>query len=74
MSDELDMIEQRKTYTMTGEQIEKVAEIAATKALEKASSDFFLYVGKGIVARSFWIIGASGLAVYFWLQSKGIVK
>jgi hypothetical protein len=66
--------EHRKIYTMTGEQVERVAEIAATKALTKVSENFFLYVGKGIVFRMFWIVGAAGLAVYFWLQSKGIIK
>jgi len=74
MSEPEDSQENRKVYTMTGDQIEKVAEIAAQKALNKVSTDFFVYVGKGIFARAFWIVGASGLALYFWLQSKGFIK
>jgi len=72
MSDEKP--EQRKVYTMTVEQIAKVAELAAAKALEKASADFFKYVGKGVLSRVFWVAGAGALAVYFYLQGKGIVK
>jgi hypothetical protein len=54
-------------------QIEEIAEKAAQKAIEKLTSHIYQEVGKSIVSKLFYIIGACSLGVYLWLKSKGIV-
>jgi hypothetical protein len=54
-------------------QIEEIAEKAAQKAIEKLTSHIYQEVGKSIVSKIFYIIGACSLGVYLWLKSKGIV-
>jgi hypothetical protein len=53
-------------------QIEEIAEKAAQKAIEKLTSHIYQEVGKSIVSKLFYIIGACSLGVYLWLKSKGI--
>lgn len=54
-------------------QIEEIAEKAAQKAIEKLTSHIYQEVGKSIVSKLFYIVGACSLGVYLWLKSKGIV-
>jgi hypothetical protein len=54
-------------------QIEEIAEKAAQKAIEKLTSHIYQEVGKSIVSKLFYIIGACSLGVYLWLKAKGIV-
>jgi hypothetical protein len=53
-------------------QIEEIAEKAAQKAIEKLTSHIYQEVGKSIVSKLFYIVGACSLGVYLWLKSKGI--
>lgn len=77
-------------YILTGSQIEKIAELAATKAsakvthkvvdlsLERSGVKFkemlFLEIGRGVFNRLFWIIGVLAVAAYTWAKSKGLVS
>ena len=54
-------------------QIEEIAEKAAQKAIEKLTSHIYQEVGKSIISKLFYIVGACSLGVYLWLKSKGIV-
>ena len=59
--------------TLTEEQIELIAEKAAEKAIEKLTSHVYQEVGKSVVSKLFYIVGASALAVWLWLKSKGVL-
>lgn len=50
------------------EVINRIAERAAEKALEKVYAE----VGRSVLRRMLWILGAAGLAVFAWLKAKGL--
>jgi tetrahydromethanopterin S-methyltransferase subunit G len=58
---------------LTEEQIEQIAEKAAEKAIEKLTSHVYQEVGKSVVGKLFYIIGACAIGLYLWLKSKGII-
>lgn len=58
---------------LTEEQIEQIAEKAAEKAIEKLTSHVYQEVGKSVISKLFYIVGASALAVWLWLKSKGVL-
>ncbi len=55
-------------FRLSEEQLDELAERAADKALEKV----YIQIGKSIVQKALWIIGASILPVYLFLKSKGL--
>lgn len=59
---------------LTEEQIELIAEKAAEKAIEKLTSHVYQEVGKSVVSKLFYIVGACALGVWLWLKSKGIIS
>ena len=58
---------------LTEDQIELIAEKAAEKAIEKLTSHVYQEVGKSVVSKLFYIVGACAIGLYLWLKSKGIV-
>lgn len=58
---------ERRSGTLTDEQIEQIAERAAEKALEKV----YAQIGKSIVHKFLWLVGAASLAVLAWLKGSG---
>lgn len=52
---------------LTEEQIDAIAEKAAAKALEKVYTE----VGKSVVTKLMWVIGAGSIALIYWLASIG---
>ena len=59
---------------LTDEQIEMIAERAATVAVKKMTDDAYKAIGKGIVNKTLVFIGIIGLAGYYWAQARGLVK
>lgn len=59
---------------LTDAQVEKIAEKAAERAVAKLTDRVYRDVGKNVVQKLFWIIGVVTVALYFWLQSKGLIK
>lgn len=55
-------------------QIEKIAEKAAEKAVSKLTDRVYRDVGKNVVQKFIWIVGAVAAAAFLWLQSKGLIK
>lgn len=53
---------------LSEEQMEMIAEKAAEKALQKVYAN----VGKGIVHKLAWVIGAIVVGLLFWMGGKGI--
>lgn len=65
---------QASTLPLTDDQIEVIAERAADRAIEKLTNEAYKAVGKSVVQKFFWIVGVCAVALYVWLQQKGLVK
>lgn len=62
--------EDRRAYApLTEEQVEHIAEKAAEIAFRKV----YEQVGKGVISRMLWIVGACVIGVFIWLGSKGAI-
>lgn len=61
--------ERRKTVELSDEQIERIAERAAEVALSKV----YQQIGKSVVQKILWVIGAASLAFFAWLNGSGKV-
>ena len=59
--------ERRKEPILTSEQIEAIAERAAEVALEKV----YTSIGKSVVNKVLWLVGAAALAAAAWLNGAG---
>lgn len=59
---------QERRAQLSPEQIEVIAELAATKALNKVYSQ----IGKGVMAKAAWVIGAAVVALLLWLGKNNI--
>jgi hypothetical protein len=66
--------DKRKTYTLDKDQLISIAEQGAQQAFDKMTNRLIIYIGRGVLERIFWIIGVCFLSLYFWLQSRGIIK
>lgn len=53
--------------------IEEIAEKAAEKAIEKLTAHVYQEVGRSVVSKALYIIGAGSIGLYLWLKSKGII-
>lgn len=54
-------------------ELEKIAERAAEKAIEKLTNHVYQEVGKSVISKFVYIVGACSLGLYFWLKSKGVI-
>ena len=54
--------------------LEKIAEKAAEKAIEKLTDHLYREVGKSVVEKLFYLIGVCVVALYLWLQHKGVIS
>lgn len=66
--------DRRMTISLTDAEIDLIAEKAAEKAVAKMTSAVYREVGRTIIQRFFWIVGLSGVGLYFYLQQKGYIK
>lgn len=66
--------ERRRETHISEDQIEKIAERAADKAVAKVTDEVYKLVGKSVLEKLFYIVGAIAVGAYFWMQSKGVVK
>jgi len=58
---------------LTEAQIEEIAEKAAQKAINKLTNHVYQEVGKSVVSKLFYIVGACSIGIYLWLKSKGVI-
>lgn len=65
--------ERRAQAHLSEDQIETIAEKAAEKAIEKLTGDVYKAVGKSIVSKFLWIVGASAVGVWIWARKNGLV-
>lgn len=68
--DEYQGPERRQFPQLSDEQIERIAERAAEVALEKV----YTSIGKSVVSKFLWMVGAATLAVAAWLNGSGHLK
>ena len=59
---------ERRANPLTEEQLEAIAERAAEKALAKVYAE----VGRNLVAKLFWIVGAAAIGLVIFLSGKGV--
>lgn len=68
-------VERRKaSVQLTDEQIEQIAERAAEKAVEKMTNQIYMEVGKGVIKRAMYIIGAFIIGAGIWAKAKGWIS
>lgn len=56
---------------LTDEQMDVIAEKAATRAVEKMTKAAFEGIGRSVVSKFFTVIGILALTLYFWLTALG---
>ena len=61
---------ERRTMPLSDDQIEAIAERAAERALEKVYES----IGRSVVKKALWVIGAGTLALTAWLAGTGHFK
>ena len=54
-------------------ELEKIAERAAEKAIEKLTNHVYQEVGRSVISKVVYIVGACSLGLYLWLKSKGVI-
>ncbi|MBY0498908.1 MAG: hypothetical protein K2Q14_07040 [Gammaproteobacteria bacterium] len=58
---------------LTAADIETVAERAADKAVKKITDQVYLEVGRSVVNKFLWAVGAITVGFVLWLHSKGFI-
>ena len=58
---------ERRSMPLSDDQIDAIAERAADRALAKV----YEQIGRSVVKKVLWVIGAGALAVAAWLAGKG---
>jgi tetrahydromethanopterin S-methyltransferase subunit G len=66
--------ERRTHFKLTEEQLEDIAERAATRAVEKITTEVYANVGKAVVTRFIWLLGSLAIGIAIWAASKGYIK
>lgn len=64
---------ERRKMPLSEEQIESIAERAAEKAMEKLTGHIYQEVGKSVISKLFYLVGACALGIWLWLKSKNLV-
>lgn len=54
-------------------ELEEIAERAAEKAIKKLTNHVYQEVGKSVISKFVYIVGACSLGLYLWLKSKGVI-
>ena len=53
--------------------LEKIAEKAAEKAIKKLTNHVYQEVGRSVISKFVYIVGACSIGLYLWLKSKGVL-
>lgn len=59
---------------LTDAQLDKIAEKAAVKAVEKVTGRMYEEVGRSVVSKGLTVIGVAAVALLTYLYGKGIIK
>lgn len=52
----------------------EASRIAKEETIEGIKEDFYQAVGKGVVSKFLWIVGALVVAMYVWAKQQGYIK
>lgn len=63
-----------REITLTSEQMEKIAELAADKAILKMETLLYRQVGKGFLDKLLKLFSLSVIAFAIYLMEKGVLK
>lgn len=66
--------ERRREVHITASQIEKIAQKAAEKAVSQMIDTGYKAVGRNVVEKGMWIVGAVSCGIFAFLASKGWIK
>lgn len=64
---------ERRRMPLSEEQIEAIAEKAADRAVKKLTDQVYREVGRGVISKFVWLVGAASIGVALWLNAKGII-
>jgi hypothetical protein len=68
-------VDRRKpSVQLTDEQIEEIAERAAKKAVEQMTNQIYMEVGKGVVKKALYLLGALIVGAGIWAKAKGWIS
>jgi hypothetical protein len=56
---------------LTDDEIARIADAAATRAVDKALQKMYVEIGRGVLKKALWIIGMGVVALMIWLNSHG---
>ena len=54
-------------------ELEKLAERAAEKAIGKLTNHVYQEVGKSVISKFVYVVGACSVGLYLWMMSKGVI-
>lgn len=66
--------ERRAVMSLSKEQVEEIAEVAAEVAVKKMQASLYQEIGKTFVSKALQVIGIVLVGLAVWLNSKGILK
>jgi hypothetical protein len=68
-------VDRRKpSVQLTDEQIDEIAERAAKKAVEQMTNQIYMEVGKGVVKKALYLLGALIVGAGIWAKAKGWIS
>lgn len=68
-------VDRRKpSVQLTDEQIEEIADRAAKKAVEQMTNQIYMEVGKGVVKKALYLLGAFIVGAGIWAKAKGWIS
>ena len=65
--------ERRVEIPLSETQIEAIAEKAAEKAIERLTGDVYKAVGRSVITKFVWVVGASVVGFWLWAKGKGLI-
>ena len=68
------MSEPSSPMPLTDAQLDRIAEKAAVKAVEKMTGRMYEEVGRSVVSKGLTIVGVVAVALFTYLYGKGIIK
>lgn len=66
--------ERRREVHITASQIEKIAQKAAEKAVSQMIDTGYKAVGRNVIEKGMWLVGAISCGIFAYLASKGWIK
>lgn len=58
---------------MSDEYLGRLAERAAEEAVKKLTANIYQEIGRGVLSKLLYVLGALMIGVYIWARQKGIV-